>query len=240
MTPDFTFLAEAARRCAAVYIEEADRATAAFVALGSTAIDRYHDDTHQAVLHRSSRGRTTLTISGTRIGGTLAERIADLAADIDYLDDDPTDGVRVARGALTGLADLWRWVVDRAAPDLPIDVEGHSLGGWRAVYTPLFLASDRIGALTAFEPPKAGDAAFWAKYPDLARLTTVVHGYDPCVAWPPLGDLIQRPGRSLLWLHDGTWTAVSEADWPGGDIFEIGDHDIERVGDALARLAGMT
>lgn len=241
MTPDFKRLALSVERCSAVYIPDDDKAWSAFVALGSTVLGRYVDDQHQAIAHRAPDGAATLTVSGTRFSeGTAAEHVGDLIEDVDCEPLDLGGGVCVATGAHQGLDKLWAWALPLLGESGPIDVEGHSLGGWRTCYTPLYLPAERIGRLTAFEPPKPGNLAYWAKYASaFASLTTVVHGRDPWFAWPWISrGLTHPPGQSLLWLHDGTWSVASEAEWPGARIARLADHGPDSVVAALQALAG--
>ena len=242
--PDFVRLALSARRCNAAYIVDPRAASQAFAALGSTFISQYRNLNHQAVLSRDSAGQVTLTISGTRFSaGPIFDRVGDLLADIDWTPKEIEPGILVADGAHSGLDEMWAWVFK----NLPfgyagtINVEGHSLGGWRTAYSPVHCPRSWVGTLTAFEPPKAGNAAFWDKYMAGVDYTVVVLGRDPWFAWPweSAGMLIQRPGTGLIWLDNGKFNITTDWDWPGVNPLDIrfSDHGPDTVITALAALA---
>lgn len=237
--PDFDRLYLSAERCSAVYIPDEATARVAFDNLGSTVLGRYANDEHQAIAHLAVDGTPTLTISGTRVSeGTWADHFGDLWEDIDCRPLDLGDGICVATGAHQGLDKLWAWALGVLPTVAKIDVEGHSLGGWRASYTPLFLAPERIGRLTAIEPPKPANDAYWAKYSaELMGLVTICHGRDPWFHWPWEGwGLRHKPGQSVLWLHDQTWAQVSADELPDGDLFASADHGPASVVAALKAL----
>lgn len=236
MTPDFKLLFRAMQLCNAVYEPDAARATAAFAALGADVLGRYCDAGHQAIACRLD-GRATKVISGTRVlEGTEIQHIMDLYEDIDYSPRHVCGGIEVATGALLGLDAVWGWALGLFEPGEPIDVFGHSLGGQRTCLTPLFLSSDRIGQMVAFEPPKAGNAAFWAEYAtDTTHLITVVNGRDPWAAWPWISEGLQHQPGPVLWLHDGTWDWAT--DWRQGDVCDWADHGPDTVLQALKDLA---
>ena len=237
---DWTSLYRSIQRCSAVYEPDAVRATEAFEQLGSVVLGRYCDSGHQAIAHRTAARRATLTISGTRVTeGTWAEHFVDLGEDACCLSEDVGDGVCVHAGAVAGLGQVWRWAAALFAADSPIDVEGHSLGGQRTCLTPLFLPPGRIGRLTAWEPPRAANAAFWTRFTrSLWGLTTVVHGRDPWADWPWLtADLTHGPWQ-LLWLRDGGWEWTKT--WRAGGIEHWRDHGPDTVLAAVAALAGET
>lgn len=241
--PDFNRLWLSAEHCSAAYIPEEDKARAALAALGSSFLGRYCDDRHQALAYRDKAGEANVAISGTRMmQGTLAERLGDLAEDIYFRPLDLGGGIKVATGAHDGLGLLWAWALAIFANDATISVQGHSLGGERVPYTPLFLPAARIGRLTAFEPPKPANAAFWARYADeLFALSTIAHGRDPWFHWPPAEiaeGLQHQPGETLIWLNGGTWSWMSEAALPAGDLLlHAADHDVGAVSAALRLLA---
>jgi hypothetical protein len=239
-TPDIPALYQAMLRCSAVYEPEPVKALAAFAALGCTVLGRFCNDSHQAVAHRTPDGRATLTHSGTRVSeGTLAEHFCDLAADVDYAPLDLGDGVQVATGAHDGLDEVWAWAISLFGPGEAVDVEGHSLGGQRACLTPLYLPPERIRQLRAFEPPKAANAAFWARYAGACvGLTTLVHGRDPWAGWPWISEGLTHQPAPLLWLHDGTWSWSTT--WQPGTLLSCADHGPDSVVAALAALAAPT
>ena len=246
MTPNWKRLALSIARCNAAYVVDPAEAAKQFAALGCTFIAQYRDDSHQAVLSHDPLGKFTLTISGTRFSeGAAIYRIEDVLRDIDWTPIEIEPGVLVARGAHAGMDKVWGWV--NSYVDLnnipPIDVEGHSLGGWRTAYTPLFVKPAQIGKLTRFEPPKAGNLAYWQKYLAGIDMTTVVNRRDPFFAWPwDAGDrLVQPPGDSLIWLRDASpgWCVCSEAEWPGMSTLDptFSDHGPDTVITAINALA---
>lgn len=216
----------AVKRSAAAYIEDAAQARAAFEALGLTFVSQYRNDSHQAVVSRDAEGRAYLSISGTRFGRSLG----DLFDDVRDLETKDLGGGRlVSAGAFEGMLDLWNWAHSLAPADAVWNVDGHSLGGQRAMYTGVFNAIDRIGEIHAFEAPKAANKAFWDwQMPALASAVCVVNAADLWFGWPQISDL-SHPPRDHLWLHDdaGAFTVIKPDQWPGGA--DPADHAIELV-----------
>lgn len=246
--PDWNRLWLSAQRCAAAYLPGESDARAAFAQLGSTVFGRYVDDDHQVIAHRTAAGELTITLAGTRVSvEKILECVGDLRDDMECEPLDLGDGIKVATGAHRGLATVFAWALGFFSGNPgQISVEGHSLGGQRACYTPLYLPAERIGRMMAFEPPKPANGAYWARYVDLLpSLTTVVHGKDPWFAWDWGGaTLMHPPGHSLLWLRDGSSAEVSQDEWSAATgLPEInlarhgGDHDIGAVAAALGALA---
>jgi len=247
MTPDFPRLALAARRCSAAYIMDEEAAIAAFRALGSVVLGRVSNGRRQAIAHRGPDNGAYVTIAGTRFSeGPISDRLSDLRRDIDWTPKDVGDGIKVATGADDGLADLWRWALGYFDGGEKINGEGHSLGGWETYYMPLHVPAERIGSLVTIEPPRPANAAYWARYADvLPKITTLAHGRDPWFPWAwGQTELRHPPGRSIIWLHDGGWSAVTEAEWcDATGLPEVNlalhesDHGPDSVVSALGLLA---
>jgi hypothetical protein len=232
-------VAAAARRAQAAYIEDAAQARAAFEALGLTFVSQYQDDSHQAVVSRDADGKAYLSISGTRFGSSLGDLVDDAR---DLATKDLGSGRLVSAGAFEGMLDLWKWAHSLSPADTVWNVEGHSLGGQRALFTGVFNSLERVGAIHAFEAPKAANAAFWGwQMPALASAVCVVNGADLWFGWPHISDL-SHPPRDHIWLHDdaGGFTVVKPEQWPVG--LDPDDHAIElvvkRVGNAALAAGG--
>jgi len=225
-------VAAAARRAQAAYIEDAAQVRTAFEALGLTFVSQYRDDSHQAVVSRDAEGGAYLSISGTRRSlGDLFDDACDLATK------DLGGGRLVSAGAFEGMFDLWKWAHSLAPADTVWNVEGHSLGGQRALFTGVFNSLERVGAIHAFEAPKAANAAFWGwQMPALASAVCVVNGADLWFGWPHISDLSHLP-RDHLWLHDdaGNFTVIKPEQWPVG--FDPDDHAIDLVANRLGAAA---
>jgi hypothetical protein len=228
---NFASVLAAAQRAQAAYIDDAGKARAAFEALGLFFIGQYQNDSHQAVLSQDAAANVYLTISGTRFS---QGKICDLLDDIDLEPVSVGDGAMVTRGAYEGLDAMWSWAQNLAPADAIFNVEGHSLGAWRARYTPLFLARSRIGLLHSFESPKGANAAYWSKYEgELATLVSVVNGRDLWVSWPFIGEWC-HPCRDQIWLQSEGFQINTPTQWPGGRA--ISDHDIDLVVTRLQQI----
>lgn len=234
---------EAAKRASAAYEVDQAAAQAAFGQLGLDFLGQYQDGSHQAALsHDPTDGAIYLSISGTRFS---SGKLGDLFDDLDL---DPVDtgaGAMVTKGAYEGLSDMWAWARQLAPPGATFNVEGHSLGGWRTAYTPLFLEVDRIGQLVALESPKPASQTYWCKYDaELSALINVVNGRDLWVSWP--FDLLNaqrwvHQPRNRLWLTGDPSTplqVIMPDQWPGGR--SPADHDIDLVVTRLSALVGST
>lgn len=222
----------AARRAQAAYVSDAAGARQAFEALGLTFLGQYQNGSHQAVLTCDANGAVYLSISGTRFSQW---KFGDLLEDVDI---DPLDlggGALVTSGAYEGLEAMWAWALSLAPVGCVFNVEGHSLGAWRARYTPCFLPAARIGALHGFESPKGANATFWGRYADeLAGMVHVVHGRDVFVAWPLVGGW-QHPDADHLWLTGDGFQVIRPAQWPGPRVFS--DHSIDTIVERIAAIA---
>lgn len=233
MPLDWQAILAAARRADAAYVIDPAQSKAAFEALGYSWIGQFHDGDSQAVLSRDAAG-VYLSISGTRFS---AGKLGDLFDDIDLCPINLGDGVQVTHGAYEGCEDIWAWAKAQVSRGTVFNVDGHSLGGWRTSYTPLFLPAAQIGALHAFEPPKGANAAYYEKYKsELAGLVIVGNGADCWFGYPRLDDRwIHRPGPMIHLLEQGC-QIIDTAAWPGG--LDLGDHDIDLVVRRLTAIAG--
>ncbi|TDV39506.1 hypothetical protein C7405_101625 [Paraburkholderia caballeronis] len=222
---DVAAILAAARRARAAYVIDPAHSRAAFEALGCSWIGQYRDGDSQAVLSRDAAGSVYLSISGTRFS---AGKFGDLFDDIDVVAVDLGGGVQVTRGAYAGCAEIWAWATSLVPAGTVWNVEGHSLGGWRTSYTPLFVPAAQIGAMHAFEPPKGANLAYYQRYAaELANLVIVGNGADVWFGYPRLDSRwIHRPGP-MLHLFDGGSRIIDTAAWPGG--LDFGDHDIDLV-----------
>ena len=230
---NWTPLLAAAKRAQAAYLPDECDARTAFESMGLTFVGRHCDLVHRAVLSCDAEGATYLSISGTRFNE---------ANNIDLLDDlyllpihAPRGGI-VASGAHSGMAELWQWVMSAVPPNTIINIEGHSLGGERALLTPLFVPSAQIGALYVFDAPKCASQSYWDAYrSELAGAVCTVHGRDVWYGWP-LGDLYCHDAQGeVLWLADGMYRKVDPAMWPGG--LSVEDHRIDAIVETIERLA---
>jgi hypothetical protein len=221
MIIDWAAMSAAAHRAQAAYIIDRAQAKAAFEALGHVFIDQYQDDDSQAVLSVAD-GQTYLSISGTRFS---AGKIGDLIDDMQTESVELGDGAAVTRGAYESAKEIWNWALKLAPAGTVFNVCGHSLGGWRTTYTPLFIHYAQIGTLYAFEPPKGASLAYYQKYEkELAGLVIVGQGADVWFGYPRLGPWIHRPGP-MIWIQETGFSVIDTAAWPGG--FDLGDHSID-------------
>lgn len=237
MITDPKVLLASIKRCNAAYLVETEAAERAFEYLGAQFIGQYRNQNHQAVLSVVD-GVHTLTITGTRFSeGPVYDRLGDLLSDIDIAPHDIGRGVHVPDGAYDGLGDMWRWALGEIKIPGLVNVEGHSLGGWRATYTPFFVPAERIGYITRFSPPKAGNDAFWQIYQDaFLSMATVAHGRDPWFGWPWISEYRQPPGQSIQWINGNKISVISEDEWPGGDPMHAADHGPTSIITALEQM----
>lgn len=225
-------ISAAARRAQTAYIIDPAQAKAAFEALGDTWIGQYQDSDSQAALSIDSSGATCLSISGTRFS---AGKIGDLFDDVQIEAVDVGDGAKVTRGAYESAKEIWDWALKLAPTGTVFNVCGHSLGGWRTAYTPLFIPAAQIGALHAFEPPKGANLAYYQKYAkELAALVIVGNGLDVWFGYPRLGDWMHRPG-AMVHLQQTGFQLIDTSKWPGG--LSLSDHSIDLVVSRLQAIA---
>lgn len=232
---DFAVISLACDRASAAYAETQQEAEQQFLALGNQVLGYYADDDHQAVLSVDVYGQTFLSISGTRFS---QGKIGDLFDDVD-LDlvpvGDAADGCKVTRGAYEGLDKMWTWAKSFVANETIFNVEGHSLGAWRTLYTPLFLPAQQIGAIHAFESPKGANAAYWQRYSkELSAAVHVVNQDDIFYGWPELNSEVCHPPVPAIWLHPTGFDCITPDQWPGGLSLE--DHRVDNVGRRLRAL----
>lgn len=241
---DFHPILRAALRSQAAYIEDAAHSKAAFEALGYEWLGQYQNAEHQAVVSRDSVG-VYLSISGTRFSdGRFGDLFEDVALEPLRLLAGPGAGGVVTSGAYNGMDALWSWAKSKVELGTAWTVDGHSLGAWRARYTPLFVAAAQIVALYSFESPKGGDAALWkALDPVLGtRLVSVVNGVDLFVSWPFVDWFTHwsHPAYPVVWLQaaDGStevdFQMINPGSWPGGR--RLSDHSIDLVVQRLATI----
>jgi hypothetical protein len=172
----------------------------------------------------------------------LRERIGDLLEDVAALFSPRLldANVAFATGAYERARQTFAWAIPIAGSET-LDIEGHSLGGWETCAAPIFLPDAQIGTLTAWEPPKPANRAYWDAYAKpFARLTTIYHGRDPWFHWPPKPadyGLCHNPGPSILWLHDGGWEYADQTAIADGNILDADDHGPSSVIAAVAALA---
>lgn len=223
---NFITVLAAARRAQGAYIDGMNQAKAAFESLGLTWLGQFQNASHQAVLSHDA-GSVYLSISGTRFGRSLG----DLFEDVDLTPVDVGGGAHVTAGAYNGLAEMWAWAKALMPAGTMFNVEGHSLGGWRALYTPLFLPDAQIGDIHAFEAPKGGNAAYWDRYAgQLSSAVSTANGADIFYGYPFFMDWCHPP-RNLIWLDESGFKVILPDQWPGG--MSLDDHSIDLV---VARL----
>lgn len=241
------------QRCNAVYIVEdlskgytdagaqAD-AFQAFVLFGSKPLARLSTTANQAILSFDPNGDVRLTISGTRASeGPFTDRATDVSEDIRCELFHIGSGRHVAKTPFQEAEVIYTWALNTLSKlglgDRPLHIEGHSLGGWKATYSSEYVPLERILSVTAWESPKQGDDAYWQDLEErgfLDKLTQFVHGADLWASWPWAFTSLNK-GRVLVWIHNGTFTLVTEADWPGG--MNWSDHGPTSVVDAVKALA---
>lgn len=221
---------EAAERANAAYEMDPDVARERMEALGQDWVGQYNVDSVQACL-TMREGAAYLSISGTRFSDGQLE---DLERDLDVEPLNIGRGNTVARGAWVGLFSLWQWVFSSIPTTAAIWVEGHSLGGWRTYYSPVFCPSVRLAGMHCFESPKAANASFWAAY-DRPDTVSVVHERDLFFGYPFVDTWgASHPPHDHLWLTGGSLQVIQPEDWPGG--FSVEDHSMDRVVGALRAL----
>ncbi|KAA1013059.1 hypothetical protein FVF58_09725 [Paraburkholderia panacisoli] len=230
---DFSKVLAAAKCSQAAYIIDPTQAKVAFESLGHTFVSQYKDNDSQAVLSLNSTGATCLSISGTRFS---AGKIGDLFDDVQLEPVDVGNGAKVTRGAYESAKQIWEWALKLAPAGTVFNVCGHSLGGWRTAYTPMFIPAAQIGELHAFEPPKGANLAYYQKYVrELARLVIVGNGLDIWFGYPRLGEWMHRPGL-MAHLQQTGFQLIDTSKWPGG--LSLGDHSINLVVNRLQAIVG--
>ena len=237
-SPDFAQLLRSITRCNTVYQPDAP---ARFAAQGYTVLGWHSTTTAQgAALYDPQTGRHILCIAGTRVtNGTTAQAVTDIWEDAEeiFANHDLGGGAIVASGAYRRGTELCAALLPAFPVGSLIDGEGHSLGGQDTHALRCILPPDKIGALTAWEPPKAGNDAFWTQY-GTSDTNTVLNGLDPWAAHPWGSQTLRHPPGPILWLHDGGWSWVTRDTWPGPSALHAGDHDTDSVIRSVAQLVG--
>lgn len=232
--PIATVLA-AAQRSQAAYVIDQGASKDTFTALGYLWHGLYQTADHQAVVSSDADGRCYLSIAGTRFSdGKLGDVLDDL--NVSWVN--VGQGAEVLKGAYDGCRELYGWARGLMGPSTDWHIEGHSLGGWRARYAPLFLDLDDIAQLITFESPRSANAVYYERFKALFANGTlsVVNGRDIFVDWPWLSTEARHPPQD--WWHlldDGTVSIEDPSTWPGG--ISKADHDIELVVERLTGLA---
>lgn len=215
------------------YEDDVAKQNAGVEALGYRVVcPRYENSDHRAFLCRTitaaqlspsavqDNSRTILVLCGTRFSdGNLPE----LRDDGEVFPYGEGHGAKVAYGFHKGLDALYAWALANAGGRLDV-ITGHSLGGARAHLAPIFVPKERLGSITSFGAPKAGNQLYWDSIADV-NLTRVVHGLDAAVGWPALTLWGACQPQLMTWLVHGSAIAWTEAKWPGG--LNPGDHAIE-------------
>ena len=237
MTPNWVQIYEAARRANLAYEMDPVKSQQAFEATGLYWLGLYSDNNNQAVACIDNHGDGYLSISGTRFS---QGKIWDLIDDSWLIPTSLGGGVYVTSGALEGVQEMWDWAKSLVPPSTLWHVEGHSLGGWRTRYTPLFVLPTEIGRLHSFESPKGANKAYWKRYKQqLIGLVSVVNERDLFVDLPfGLLNEWEHPMLPILWLRkDGTFSEIYPGQWPGGR--SISDHSMDLVEARCKKLAGL-
>ncbi len=221
MTFDLTTVLAAAERSSAAYLIDPEASRAAFENLGLTWHGLYQNDDHQAVVTSDAAGRCYLSIAGTRFADG---KLGDVLDDLDASWVNVGQGAEVLNGAYRGCRGLFSWAQAQVASGARWSVEGHSLGGWRARYSPLFLPTAQLDQLVTFESPRSANAAYYARFADVfdAATLAVVNGHDLFVGWPWLSTEACHPPQA--WWHllgDGTLSIEDPSTWPGGLSIEL-------------------
>lgn len=236
MIPNWVQIYEAARRANLAYELDPVKSEAAFTATGLHWLGLYSDNNNQAVVCIDNHGDAYLSISGTRFS---QGKIWDLVDDAWTTPHDLGWGRHVTAGAFNGVEDMWDWAKGLVPPSTLWHVEGHSLGGWRTRYTPIFLPPSQIGRLHSFESPKGANKAYWDFYKQaLSGLVSVVNGYDVFVDWPfGINEWCHPQSLSWLWLKRHGFVEIYPGQWPGG--MSIADHNMDTVELRCKILAGV-
>lgn len=237
MTPNWVPIYEAARRANLAYEMDPVKSRDAFTATGLHWLGLYSDNNNQAVVCIDNHGDAYLSISGTRFS---QGKIWDLIDDSWLLPVDLGGGMHVTGGAIHGVKEMWDWAKSLVPPSTVWHVEGHSLGGWRTHYTPIFLPPSRIGRLHSFESPKAANRAYWDHYKQqLSGIIIIVNERDLFVDWPfgLLNEWEHPHMLPVLWLRKNIWTEIFPCQWPGGR--SISDHSMDVVEARCKTLSGI-
>jgi hypothetical protein len=242
--PNFRALLQSIRRCNAVYEPDNDLARNLFHDLGSRIIARLSEAEAQAVLNIAPDGMLTLTVSGTRVSaGPLLARFMDVFEDAEEVayNTDIGGGAIVASGAWHRAGLIWAWAQPFVGTG-GIRIEGHSLGGQTTHALLAMVPQEQIAEAIAWEAPKAGNDAFWARVQaTVARRVTVLHGRDPWADHPIASQSLRHDPGQIVWLQPpSTWGWTTRDAWPGADWLCEREHNTEQVEATLAGLCGET
>lgn len=230
---DWSALAASARRANAAYIEDAAQSKAAYEALGLTWSGQYSNDSHQAVLSRDASS-VYLSISGTR----FMSRIGDLIDDL-FINSIGVGGdAKVSAGAYVGLGAMWAWARSLVPAGTVFTIEGHSLGGERALMSCSFLPASQIAQIYAFEAPKGCNGAYWAKYASIiSKAVSTLNQSDIWYSWPFWSEY-EHPPYPVIWLQPTGYKMSMPADLPRG--FSMAQHDMDMVLDRIENIASVS
>lgn len=229
---DLVYLA--ACRANAAYSETEEKAKQAFDKLDKQMLGYFSNEDHQAVLSIGAYGEHYLSIAGTRFSdGKIEDLFDDLG--LDLVEVGPSgSGCKGTKGAYQGLDDMWNWAKSLVPEGTAFTIEGHSLGAWRALYSPLFLPEEQIDSIYAFESPKGANQAYWDTYP-MPYATHIVNGMDYFYGYPHLVPELTHPDLDTLWIQSTGYKIITPKQWPLGLCFS--DHSMDLICSRLKVLS---
>lgn len=248
MDYDFKALHQRALLCAAVYEPDDDKLRQSLEGLACEVVATYSTATAKAALVRLER-KSVCVIAGTLVSeGSLHTRIENIREDAQefFANHDLGDGAVAGSGPYESAQEIWTWLAPLVGTE-PVEFIGHSLGGGRAACMMGIVPEAQYASGLSLEGTKPFNNVAWARFADLRkRFVHVVNGLDPWAAHPIESDLQWTP-EPILWLpNGGGYSVITRDQWPGepgGPVqFAVavalrgGDHDINRVATALARL----
>lgn len=227
---DWAAMLAAAKRSQAAYIEEPAQSKAAFERLGLTWLGIFQNYSHQAVLSRDT-SFIYLSISGTR----FLSRLGDFLDDLFISPINVGGGAKVSAGAYIGLSAMWTWAKSLVPRGSVFTIEGHSLGGERALFSGSFLPASQIGQICAFEAPKGANGAYWTKYADVvSKAVSTVNQNDIWYGWPFLSEY-EHPPYPVAWLNSSGYQMIMPNQWPRG--FSLRQHNMNLVQTRINAIA---
>lgn len=197
-------LIEAAQLANTVYLGSTDSTQKALSPLGHTLLTRVSDDDYQVIITRK-QGLNYVVFAGSR---PMIEYPEDWIDDSDFIpNDDTLPGA--FPGFCNGLVKMWQTkLLLHIYPAFPYcRIIGHSLGGARALLTPLFFSPDFIHSIVTFGAPKVLSINAIKEYPS-HKAFQIIHDRDTLASWPP-GDDYRHPDPVYL-LTQGSLKATSE------------------------------
>lgn len=230
----------AAQLAAAAYIANAIEAAAVFQKLGYGTLGKYVNDDHQGYMLLNPDGNgVTFAISGTRASQM---QIGDVLDDALIAPTDLGNGAHVMQGTYKGMRSAYAWAEQYkeqaehlVGRELTWTVVGHSLGGERALLAGLFIDAAKIDAIYAFEAPKCGNDAMWARLAaTVAKSTCVMNGEDLWAGWPWISGWSHPPIPHVHLKLTG-WDMVGPTSWPLA--VSADDHSIDLVVARLKNIA---